>query len=94
VWDAHRETIDGREAYRVEYPDYHRDQKSSTRIAAKNERARHLEMARNGAKLVGVVCFAADENATVRSIKTYDDRKLILFERVVDWNGARWCRLA
>lgn len=82
--------IDGRPAIRVKDPIDQSAKGSGTRVAVENERARHVELAQSGKRLIGVVYKAVDPDDTIREIESYDTDRFAELRGTVDRDGSIW----
>jgi len=57
------------------------------------ERARHVEQIRAGARCFMVMCEAADVKASPRAIKDFNEEEVFEGGRIVQWEGDWWVEL-
>lgn len=54
------------------------------------ERVRHVELVRSGAPCYLIVCVAADVMASPRSIRSFDEKSLLVGGAVMEFDGDSW----
>ncbi|WP_186200443.1 HNH endonuclease [Burkholderia gladioli] len=90
LWRDNFGDIDGREAVQVFDPNAPK-KPSRTREMSESERLEHIERARHGARLIGVICTSREEGeAATRNLKDYDDKSFAELNGFAERNGATW----
>jgi len=90
LWKDNSIEIDGKPALQVFGKTKPNEVRSGPRVAAQNERQRHIDFAKNGADIYGVICTAIDEKSEIRGIADYDASVLAKLNGFADRNGETW----
>jgi putative restriction endonuclease len=90
VWRDEMHDVHGRPAIRIKDPIDPAVKRSNTRISAENERAKHVELAREGRRLIGVVCKSLDPGGRARKIESYETDRFAELKGLVDRDSSTW----
>ena len=84
VWQDQKKSIDGRWHLQITHHEKYSDAKENLGY---QERLRHLEMLKGGAKCYMVMCLAKDKNAAPRWIASFKEREVSVSGKLAGAEG-------
>ena len=90
VWQDEFRTIDGKQTVRVTA---HKEFENDPKNLGYNERLKHVDKIRAGAKSFCILCLAKDPNSQPREIKDFDDKEIFVGGELIQDGEDCWLEL-